>query len=61
MVDDLKSCARCGGNHDSLEFKEFKIPIKDSDKETWTHWATCPSTGDPVLMKIPKSEDEHSE
>lgn len=38
-------CARCGSNHDSIEFKKFK---KKPPK--YTHWGMCPITNEPVLM-----------
>jgi len=47
----VDNCARCGGDH-VLLFKQFARPIEDSDATLWTHWATCPATGDPILLHI---------
>lgn len=48
----VKNCARCGQNHpDGLEFKQFLQPVIDDDGTVWNYWATCPVTGDPILMK----------
>lgn len=49
----LKACARCHGPHDRIVFKPFthEVPA-DDDKPSWTHWATCPTTGEPVLLRV---------
>ena len=46
-VDD---CPRCHKAHSSLEFWELTFP-----SDLWTHWAICPETGEPVMMKIKAS------
>lgn len=52
MKTDIKNCARCQQNHDRLEFEKFTNPIEDSDGTLWTHWALCPTNGEPVLLKV---------
>jgi hypothetical protein len=47
MVED---CARCGGKH-QVVFQKLR-----RDCEGWTHWASCPETGEPILMKIEDDE-----
>jgi hypothetical protein len=47
----LRSCARCYGDHAAMWWVAFVHPIVDEDGTTWTHWATCPTTGDPVLQR----------
>lgn len=43
----VRACARCGRDHERIEFKAFKhAPIEAS------HWATCPRTGEPLLMQF---------
>ena len=75
MPDDMKAtettiqtiynCARCGNDHENLEFVRFQRPIEDRDGRTWEWWATCPVNGDPVLMHAEQtshgffSEEEH--
>ena len=48
---DVRSCARCGQDHEKLEFKLLTNPIPDGDFY-WTHWASCPTNGEPVLLYI---------
>lgn len=55
MKTDIKLCARCGGDHDQLEFTE----LKQSQNE-WTHWASCPTNGEPIMMAV-VDEDEPAE
>jgi hypothetical protein len=41
-------CARCGEDHlTPIEFNVFVRPPADA-----THWGTCPSTNDPILMLV---------
>lgn len=46
----LMNCARCGGEHE-VEWKLFTNPITDWEG-SWTHWALCPTNGEPILMKV---------
>ena len=45
MKVDIRKCARCNGDHDDLEFRPFDLPARK-----FTHWAPCPTNGEPVLM-----------
>lgn len=48
-VERLTNCARCGENHDrGLCF----VPIVGTPIPGATHWATCPATGQPILMRV---------
>lgn len=54
-IVDLKGCARCWGDgHDALTFEPLTHPVElDSDAEpSFTHWAPCPTNGEPILMRI---------
>lgn len=53
-VKKLENCARCGGTHLDLTFKLLTQPVHSDDDggAAYTHWATCPTNGEPVLMKI---------
>ena len=43
----VNGCARCGQTHVNIVFKRFKNgPIL----RTYTHWALCPETGEPIIM-----------
>lgn len=52
MKTSVKICARCGGDHYDLECNPFIRPVNDNDGMVWTHWATCPRTGEPILLVI---------
>lgn len=51
LVLPVQHCARCGQDHEKLNYKAFVNPIEDEDGTVWSHWALCPVTGDPVLMR----------
>ena len=52
MKVDVKSCARCGEDHDDLEFSEFTNPPRFAET-TYTHYATCPTRfSEPILLAI---------
>lgn len=47
---DLTGCARCHGEgHLGLKFRKFTHPYVEDNGMVMTHWATCPSTGQPIL------------
>jgi len=48
----IKHCARCNQDHDNLLYHKFAQPIQDDDSVLmWEYWATCPITGDPILIR----------
>lgn len=53
-------CARCGGDHDGLAFKLFTRPFAPPEAGgiAWTHWAPCPTTGDPIMQMIAEPNPE---
>lgn len=53
-VTGLKCCARCQKDHDKLEFEKLAHPIRDL-----THWAPCPTNGQPILLRIESDGSEH--
>lgn len=48
-IIDVKCCARCGEDHYDLVFHKLTRNVDDSG---WTHWCTCPTCGEPILMKV---------
>jgi len=44
-------CARCGKTHKDLEIKK----LSNSD---FSHWAQCPTNGEPILVKFETTEEE---
>ncbi len=51
---NIKNCARCKDNHNQLFFKKFTI---NEDNLGYSHFAFCPTNGEPILMKIIESND----
>lgn len=49
-IHAVKGCARCGHDHDDLHYKRFVNPIYWDNDIVYEWWATCPLTGDPILM-----------
>ncbi len=43
----LRSCARCGEDHPGLTFFKFLRPVTGYE---W--WTPCPTTDEPILMRI---------
>lgn len=46
IVPVINNCARCGGNHHKVYFREFYRPHNE-----WTHWGLCPKTNEPIMLK----------
>jgi hypothetical protein len=51
---NVRSCARCGGDHEAVTFKKMDGPVIDDEKIIGTHWAACPKNGDPILLGFKK-------
>lgn len=47
LVAEVVDCARCKGTHGETWFAPLNIPIGN-----YTHWATCPALGQPMLMRV---------
>lgn len=50
----IVNCARCGGSHDEIEATQFRTPFAPPEAApvVWTHWALCPTSGDPILFQV---------
>lgn len=46
-MTSLNNCPRCGGTHQAIEADRLTNPVLGE----WTHWGTCPTTGQPVLFR----------
>ncbi len=57
-IDWLSHCSRCGRDHANLRFVPFINPVIDADGSVDTHWASCPTNGDPILLR--KTEESES-
>jgi len=51
MIIDVICCARCEQNHYLLEFFPFT-----NHNPNYSHFAYCPNTKEPILLKFEKSE-----
>ena len=52
---DVGRCARCGDDHAKVEFKPFTNPPESGPGFTaiaFSHWASCPKNGEPILLFI---------
>lgn len=50
----LAGCARCGGTHEHVTFRPMAKPFAppEANGMAWTHWAPCPTNGDPILLSM---------
>lgn len=49
---DLNGCARCNGDgHPGITFQPLTHPVEIGG-HMLTHWAPCPTNGEPILMEI---------
>ncbi len=44
-------CARCGGDHNPLEYMAFTKPIVVGN-QTFSHYAICPTLEEPILVEV---------
>jgi hypothetical protein len=54
----VHNCARCGGYHSSLTFKQFRRPIQDTDGTMWGFWTICPATYEPILLVSHREKED---
>lgn len=52
---NLKHCPSCDMKHDRLPIVAY------AGSSVWTHWAKCPTTGDPVSLSIVATAVENDE
>lgn len=52
---NLTGCARCGGDHSVLVFR--RLARGQTGVEHYTHWARCPTNGEPILMRAEQGDD----
>jgi len=45
------TCARCGEDH-TMVFSEFSEKPIECDGKVYSHYGTCPNTGEPVILAI---------
>lgn len=48
----ITCCARCGEDHDDVLVAPLSRPMVDCEGfVVWSHWAACPTNGEPILVK----------
>lgn len=53
ITTSVTGCARCGQDHGDLEFLPLAHGVDVEDTlGPLTHYATCPTNGEPILMRI---------
>ena len=52
FVDATKGCPRCGEDHEPIAFQ----PLAGHDR--YSHWAQCPTTGQPILGRLEDRNEE---
>jgi hypothetical protein len=58
-LPQLGNCARCKQDHEDLTFEKLEYP-HEVKSEVWTHWAPCPTNGQPIMLTI-LDEDEYED
>lgn len=57
IIVPVKCCARCEKDHEPMCFLPFKRPAQPPF-EKLTHWASCPTTGEPIMLSIVLTESQ---
>jgi hypothetical protein len=51
-IASVIGCSRCGQDHHEVRF----WPL-DNPSQGCTHWSSCPTNGQPILMRLDDRED----
>jgi hypothetical protein len=55
MTVSVKNCARCGRDHDRVNFERFTRPV-EIENEIFKYFGMCPQTDEPILMRVEEGE-----
>ena len=55
VLPKIRNCARCGGSHIHVPIQRFSQPCR-----THTHFATCPTTREPILVTVEDADESPS-
>lgn len=57
---DQVGCARCHGDgHPGITFKRLTHAFEpDGVEEAYTHWAPCPTNGEPIMLAFIDEPDD---
>ena len=56
IVVRVMQCARCGGDHDEVEFN----PLTNAPQDV-SHFGMCPTTDEPILLKFTEAPESGSD
>lgn len=50
----MSNCSRCGVGHTDVETEKLEHPFAPPEcaPVVWTHWARCPSNGQPIMVML---------
>jgi hypothetical protein len=54
----VDECERCGEEHASLTFIELQRQQAGANGTDWDYWASCPTTGEPLMVTFPEDPAE---
>lgn len=54
LVEGPSHCARCGGEHTMQVYYPLTVPLSRKGFVTHTHFAVCPTTGEPSMIIEPR-------
>lgn len=59
MKTTVIRCARCGQDHEGIEPRKLARAFAPPEAApmVWSHWAPCPTNGDPIMFVIPDNSD----
>tara|TARA_R110002020_G_C15865401_1_gene737562 strand:+ start:172 stop:369 length:198 start_codon:yes stop_codon:yes gene_type:complete len=57
ISSNVTSCARCGENHNELQFQKFSKNPVCIGEEVHNYWQLCPVTNEPILLRVIENED----
>jgi hypothetical protein len=50
---DLNGCARChASGHEQITFRPLTFPFELLHEAPFTHWAPCPTNGEPIMLRL---------
>lgn len=57
VVLDMRGCARChADHHPDVRFEPLTFPVELEGEGDLTHWAACPTNGQPILLRVTPDE-----
>jgi hypothetical protein len=58
VTQDQVGCARCyADGHPGITYRPLTFPIRLADGWKGTHWAPCPTNGEPIIYAVKVEHD----